>query len=392
MGGGLHYVLLVLLLGLSCALAAPQPPALAALSNSSSCPLLPFAEVVSQADIVNKTVLVVYLNNNMRNLVGTLICSLRRAAILDGVLFWALDTAIGCHLHKIGGLNVFAHHKYRSVMGGLHHSSAAFLKLTFSKFGMMELILKEGYNVMFMDADVVFWEDPRPFLAAYTADLVWQKEVPGGSKRGPPEPNQTIWAHPCHFNPPNTGVWYARSNSRTVGFMRAARALIQRRRREDRKKHDQDIVTTIILDANLTSSCLRPFNRPCLTCAGDAVTYEYLDPVLFPTYFAIRYYTPSWKKLLAKQHREDPVLLHLNSKWGGPKSSVMKNYGLWLLDKRGKCIKPKLGLARRLKYEEPGSPRPPDKMNFGGSGMSDPATIPSKQVRDANHSQAVQEF
>ena len=34
--------------------------------------------------------------------------------------------------------------------------------------------------------------------------------------------------------------------------------------------------------------------------------------------------------------RTDPVLYHCNSKWGGPKSRVMKHYNMWYLQQSAK--------------------------------------------------------
>ena len=50
--------------------------------------------------------------------------------------------------------------------GGLHHSSYSFRRLTWSKFGMLEKVLKKGYDTLFLDTDIVWFQDPRPFLGS----------------------------------------------------------------------------------------------------------------------------------------------------------------------------------------------------------------------------------
>ena len=61
------------------------------------------------------------------------------------------------------------------------------------------------------------------------ADMLFQREVPGGNKHGAPDPFSANWAHPCQYTTPNTGVWFVRSNPRTITVMQTVRQLLRGR-------------------------------------------------------------------------------------------------------------------------------------------------------------------
>jgi hypothetical protein len=85
------------------------------------------------------------------------------------------------------------------------YGDSTFRKMMWLKVAPIYLIQRLGYNVLFQDADLVWFKDPFPFLRTQKADSLWMDDGARSERYSP------IYG--------NSGFYYLKNNPRTVLFM-----------------------------------------------------------------------------------------------------------------------------------------------------------------------------
>lgn len=163
---------------------------------------------VTEKLVINKTMIVTTLNFGYKNIMMNWVCNLRYLNITNFVI-----AALDDELYKFGytrGLPVYLESE---VMGGLNTSlmgaaygTSSFKDLTKMKSRVVLRFLKLGYNVVWSDADVIWFRNPTEDLWGYDADLAIQTNAPDNEEANA---NRRI----------NSGFYLAVSNERVInGF------------------------------------------------------------------------------------------------------------------------------------------------------------------------------
>lgn len=126
----------------------------------------------------NNTVLLTGGSFGYRDMLMNFVCNLRRLGIYDHLLIAAFDE----EMYRFGfrmGLPIFFNQQ--APAAGLHdfdYGSQSFRRLTKLKSQMVLRILKYGFNVIWTDSDIIWYQNPIPLLHAMPSDLVVQSNAP----------------------------------------------------------------------------------------------------------------------------------------------------------------------------------------------------------------------
>lgn len=115
----------------------------------------------------NNTVVVMFSNHGQSELIMNFICSSRNRKLdMSAVLFFATDIETK---HLLDGLGVNSFYDER-IFGHLSKNAAGsfgdeiFSKMMFAKVTCIHMVSILGYNILFQDADVVWYRDPLQFF------------------------------------------------------------------------------------------------------------------------------------------------------------------------------------------------------------------------------------
>lgn len=127
----------------------------------------------------NNMVVLTGITHAYRDVLMNFVCNMRRLGIYDSLVIAAFDE----EAYRFGfrmGLPVFY---YQSQLGDARQLEAAygsegFKSLTKLKSQIALEILRLGYDVVWTDSDIVWFQNPLPLLAAMPSDLVVQSNAP----------------------------------------------------------------------------------------------------------------------------------------------------------------------------------------------------------------------
>lgn len=156
--------------------------------------------------IINNTVIISALNYGYRGIMMNWVCNMRHLGITNYVI-----AALDADLYKFAYTRSLPTYLENTIFQGLNASilsdasygTDAFKQLTKMKSRVVVRILKEGYNVVWSDADIVYFKNPLLNMWSYGADLSIQTNAPDNE---PMNGRRRI----------NSGFYLARSNPATI--------------------------------------------------------------------------------------------------------------------------------------------------------------------------------
>lgn len=165
--------------------------------------------VAAQAADPHNSLVVLVCNHGQSELLWNFVCAARsRSLNLAHVLVFATDSvtydlAVAMGLHAMDVQNAFGD---MPTVAARRYGDAAFTGMMMSKVYVMHLLVTLGYNVLFQDVDVVWYQDPLAYFNNDQSDFDLFFQDDG--------------AHSPRYAPysPNTGLYYVRHNERTEFF------------------------------------------------------------------------------------------------------------------------------------------------------------------------------
>lgn len=162
---------------------------------------------------INKTMIVTALNFGYKDIMMNWVCNLRHLSITNFVI-----AAFDNELYEFGytrGLPIYLETevtgRYNTSLTDATYGTSSFKELTKMKSRIVLRFLKLGYNVVWSDADVVWFRNPLVDLWAHKADLVIQTNAPDNEEANA---NRRI----------NSGFYLAIANEKVInGFERVIR-------------------------------------------------------------------------------------------------------------------------------------------------------------------------
>lgn len=262
---------------------------------------------------VKQSVVVLMMNAGHVELCLNAIFSLRAVGVSNIMVFALDDTARQALQHVevasylVPNMSAYCTHcqELRDVW------TRGFADIATLKPACVLAVLRLGYNVLWMDTDIVAFRNPFDYLLP-TADLTFQV---GGSFATdiPLDVEDALRADLC------TGLYFALANERTEAFFEhtiQTLALF-----EDEVKFGDQSATNLVL-----------FEQHWRRGIED-ITFQVLDPVLFPTggvYFVSK--EPQARGV-------EPVLVHNNFLIGRDlKIQRFRDFGLWYVDHRAQSF------------------------------------------------------
>lgn len=156
--------------------------------------------------IVNNTIILSALNYGYRGIMMNWVCNMRHLGITNFVI-----AALDADLYKFAYTRSLPTYLENTIFQGLNASiisdatygSDSFKQLTKMKSRVVIRLLKEGYNVVWSDSDIIFFKNPLQDMWGYNVDLVIQTNAPDNE---PMNGKRRI----------NSGFYLARSNAATI--------------------------------------------------------------------------------------------------------------------------------------------------------------------------------
>lgn len=135
---------------------------------------------VSERVAVNNTVIVTALNYGYRDIMMNWVCNLRHLNITNFIIS-AFDRDLYEYAY-VRGLPVYLETEvlqgHNSSLSDVAYGTDSFKKLTKLKSRVVLRFLKLGYNVLWSDADIIWFKDPVQNLWAHNVDLAIQSNAP----------------------------------------------------------------------------------------------------------------------------------------------------------------------------------------------------------------------
>jgi len=159
--------------------------------------------------VINNTIILSALNFGYREIMMNWVCNMRHLGITNFVI-----AALDADLYKFAYTHGLPTYFENTIFQGLNSSLIAdasygtdsFKQLTKMKSRVVVRLLREGYNVVWSDCDIILFKNPLENMWSYNADLVIQTNAPDNE---PMNGRRRI----------NSGFYLARSNAQTIrGF------------------------------------------------------------------------------------------------------------------------------------------------------------------------------
>lgn len=156
--------------------------------------------------VINNTIILSALNYGYRGILMNWVCNMRHLGITNYVI-----AALDADLYKFAYTRSLPTYLENTIFEGLNASivsdatygSDSFKQLTKMKSRVVVRLLKEGYNVMWTDSDIVYFKNPIQDMWGYNVDLVIQTNAPDDE---PMNGRRRL----------NSGFYLARSNAVTI--------------------------------------------------------------------------------------------------------------------------------------------------------------------------------
>lgn len=156
--------------------------------------------------IINNTIILSALNYGYRGIMMNWVCNMRHLGITNFVI-----AALDADLYKFAYTRSLPTYLENTIFQGLNASiisdatygSDSFKQLTKMKSRVVVRLLKEGYNVVWSDSDIIYFRNPLQDMWSYNVDLAIQTNAPDNE---PMNGRRRL----------NSGLYLARSNAATI--------------------------------------------------------------------------------------------------------------------------------------------------------------------------------
>lgn len=156
--------------------------------------------------IINNTIILSALNYGYRGIMMNWVCNMRHLGITNFVI-----AALDADVYKYAYTRSLPTYLENTIFAGLNSSiiadasygSDSFKQLTKMKSRVVVRLLKEGYNVVWTDSDIIYFRNPLQDMWSYNVDLVIQTNAPDNE---PMNGRRRL----------NSGFYLARSNAPTI--------------------------------------------------------------------------------------------------------------------------------------------------------------------------------
>lgn len=156
--------------------------------------------------IINNTIILSALNYGYRGIMMNWVCNMRHLGITNYVI-----AALDADLYKFAytrGLPTYLENTIfqglnASIISDASYGSDSFKQLTKMKSRVVVRLLKEGYNVVWSDSDIIYFRNPLQHMWSYNADLSIQTNAPDNE---PMNGRRRL----------NSGLYLVRSNPATI--------------------------------------------------------------------------------------------------------------------------------------------------------------------------------
>lgn len=169
--------------------------------------LKPVAAEVAKRGAYNNTVIVMVCNKGQSKLLGNFVCAAKsRGLDTSKILLFASDLHTQ-QLAKSLGLTTYYHDKLFAEMpeaAAKQYGDSQFKAMMIAKIYVVHIVNLLGHNVLFQDADIVWFKDPLPYFETKVSpsfDMYFQDDGQHSRQYAPYSPN--------------TGFYYVRQNKRT---------------------------------------------------------------------------------------------------------------------------------------------------------------------------------
>mmetsp|Transcript_30625 Transcript_30625/g.66276 ORF Transcript_30625/g.66276 Transcript_30625/m.66276 type:complete len:554 (+) Transcript_30625:20-1681(+) len=169
--------------------------------------LKPVAAEVAERGAYNNTVIVMVCNKGQSILLGNFVCAAKsRGLDTSKILLFASDL----HTQQLAtslGLTTYYHEKLFAEMpeaAAKQYGDSEFKAMMIAKIYVVHIVNLLGHNVLFQDADIVWYKDPLPYFETKVSpsfDMYFQDDGQHSRQYAPYSPN--------------TGFYYVRQNKRT---------------------------------------------------------------------------------------------------------------------------------------------------------------------------------
>jgi hypothetical protein len=194
------------------------------------------------------------------------------------------------------------------------HATVAFNAITVAKFKGVVEVLKHNYNVFFTDADTALYDNPLPSLR-HDVDLECQAEL---------LPDSVPLRSEC-----NTGVYFAKANSRTTSLFSRAIDLVAER---NLTLNDQEALNALLDSMDEKKEAFYVPLRSQAPQGQPGLTHRHLPVLAFPNGH-VRF-LPDFL-LWSSISGDSQTLVHYTSLVGAKsKMQKMHEHGAWRLVKQ----------------------------------------------------------
>lgn len=253
-----------------------------------------------------KTVIATAVNFGFLEILLNWMCVMK-ANKLRYVIF-SLDEKIHDYLISINETSIYWKFlNSREDISLFRHPSFNFI--SFQKVRIVYEVLKFGYDILFLDADVILLSDPFPYFSEKSVDHYFSSNVFCPEK---------FDLKNASYNEGNTGFYFVRSNLRSIRIWEYAVLLLQHATELD----DQTLFWGLLRDLSKYGIVrfISPLSLKDNTTEVPVFTSANLDNCIFASGFS---HTIKYLK------NRTIVSLHSNFLMGNEKIPTLQKYGLW---------------------------------------------------------------
>jgi len=215
---------------------------------------------------------------------------------LDNVMVFCTNDKVA-EVVTNAGMNAYSHAglgEFPTAAAGAYGDNT-FIKMMWLKISPVYLVHRMGFNVLFQDADMIWFKDPLPYLAEQPYDVIFQDDGARNDRYSP------LWG--------NSGFYYLKNNQRAVFVPRVMlmgfhEVYYMQSHQEVLMQHVMDLITKY------------------------SITYKLLPMELFPSGREYHHNKPLMKKITSGQH--DSYVFHMC--WTTnkvEKIKYLKDLGFW---------------------------------------------------------------
>jgi len=302
--------------------------------DGSEAKEVPYLRYLVSGLASNQTVIIVPVNKGFIRLAINFNCRMRSLSV-NNVLFWALDSSAADTLRDYE-IPVYYNPTYFSSQEWEVYHSENYIKMMAERPKFWKLVLKTGYNMLFLDVDIGIVTNPL-------LSLVGDADLEGQVDEKAPNVALDNYTYPQICG----GAFFLKSNDRTARFLDRLEKTLNER--TDNVEDDQQAINLLIHDPTVARSLNRFQKLPDGTAvpfggfengSDDRITVRFIPVDKYVNGHIWRGFVQTeadgrHMRLVTEGSREiitefEPALVHINGESG--KEWRLKQYFWWQLE------------------------------------------------------------